>query len=246
MRIMEIIENYCPVVGKCSHEPVVVQSNSYFLIQPFDSEKEKREEAIIKALKKYYGKTYALKKSDSKISNHGVYCDICLKIKSSQYCIVDITGENYKILNDVTGKVDEKIFLRPNVALELGMAYGLNKPVFILSRKINGKRLIPSDIQFIRYVDITPPISTIEFNNWDGASQKILDQLRATIPGIYINKSSILNKQSIPEEIVMYLEYLLILKEKLPNIMEKNIEINQIIYKNGELIGIIKDCRTLI
>lgn len=100
---------YCPVVGICPHEPVSPEHDTYFLIQPFDSEKENREEAIKTALDILYGnrkghypnnKAYSLKKSDLEISDVGVYCDICRKIKSSQYCIVDITGESYTILEN--------------------------------------------------------------------------------------------------------------------------------------------------
>ncbi len=152
---MEGIKDYCPMVGLCPYEQVEIQPNSYFLIQPFDKDKVKRETAIKDALIKFYGseKKYDLRKSDSNIYDRGVYCDICIKIKSSQFCIVDITGELHKIM-DEPEKIEEKVFLRPNVALELGMAYGLNKPALIMSGKLNGKRLIPSDIEFVRYIDI--------------------------------------------------------------------------------------------
>ena len=35
---MEIIANYCPVVGICSHK-VPLKPDTYFLIQPFDKNK---------------------------------------------------------------------------------------------------------------------------------------------------------------------------------------------------------------
>ena len=109
---MEGIKDYCPMVGKCPREPVDIKPNSYFLVQPFDSEKEEREKAIDDALKKFYGsKKYELKKADSKISNLGIYCDICRKIKSSQFCIVDISGEIYETTDKESGKKETKVFL---------------------------------------------------------------------------------------------------------------------------------------
>ncbi|MBE9592584.1 MAG: hypothetical protein IMF19_03810, partial [Proteobacteria bacterium] len=90
---MERIKDYCPMVGECPYEPVI-KPDSYFLVQPFDSEKREREKAIDNALKKFYdGKKYKLIKSDCEICDISSYCDICLKIKSSQFCIVDISGE---------------------------------------------------------------------------------------------------------------------------------------------------------
>ena len=242
---MGSIDNYCPVVGKCQCN-VSVDLDTYFLIQPFDEEKENREDAITTALDKFYsnrkgsypnGKAYLLKKSDSEINSVSVYCDICKKIKSSQYCIVDITGKCYTISNGKT--TEKKIFLRPNVPLELGMSYGLNKPVFVLSRKIDGKREIPSDIQFIRYIDIPSHSTVIELGNWEAAAQRILDHFREALPQINIKTFS--DKSIICEDIKKYLEYAYLIKKMSKQLNDKNIEINRIIYRNWELIGIITD-----
>ena len=44
----------CPLVGeRCSHEPIAITPNSFFLIQPFDDQKKKREDAINQVLNKY-------------------------------------------------------------------------------------------------------------------------------------------------------------------------------------------------
>jgi hypothetical protein len=258
---MEGIKDYCPMVDLCPHEPVDVKPDSYFLVQPFDSEKEEREKAIEDALKKFYGtKKYELKKSDSKISDKSIYCDICLKIKSSQFCIVDISGELHEIIDKESGKKESKedfektpktsenttkvykeetitrsksksskLFLRPNVALELGMAYGFNKPALILSRKLNGKHQIPSDIKFVRYIDIS-------FGKWSVASQKLLNRLRELVPFRPIRESLDLDK----------IKPLLHLKERLSSLRNINFRINQIVYCGGMLVGIIKDAEDLI
>jgi len=237
------IYNYCPMVGKCPHEPVDIIPNSYFLIQPFDSEKEKRENAIEDALRKFYGsnKRYELIKSDSKIYDFGSYCDICLKIKSSQFCIVDISGEIHEIIDKESGKKETKVFLRPNVALELGMAYGFNKPALILSRKLNGKRQIPSDIEFVRYIDI----SLIDFRGWSVATQKLLDRLRERMPFRPIKESVDLDQIKLKQHIKKYYKTLLHLKKRLPSLYKRKFKINQIVYRGGKLVGIIKEAKDL-
>jgi hypothetical protein len=236
---MEGIKDYCPIVDLCPYEPVDIKPDSYFLVQPFDSEKEEREKAIEDALKKFYGsKKYELKKSDSKISNSSIYCDICRKIKSSQFCIVDISGERHETIDKESGKKESKVFLRPNVALELGMAYGFNKPALILSRKLNGKRLIPSDIAFIRYIDIS-------FQGWSGASQKLLNRLRERVPFRLINESLDLDNRKIKKDIKKYCELLVYLKERSPSLRNRNFKINKMVYSGGRLVGIIKDAEDL-
>jgi hypothetical protein len=244
---MDKIARYCPVVGLCPHEPVLVEPDTYFLIQPFDKEKQNREDSIRLALDTFYGnrkghypdgKKYFLKKSDLLISNVSVYCDICRKIKSSEYCIVDITGESFTILEDTIPQ--KKIFLRPNVPLELGISYGLNKPTFILSKKIDGERMIPSDIQFIRYIDITTHNSVIELINWEGAAQKILDYLHETLPSIHI-KTLICDEFNIYANTKKHLEWLYRIKEESKRLRDRSLEISYIIYKNRDLIGIVLD-----
>jgi len=236
---MEEIKDYCPVVGRCSREPVDIVPNSYFIVQPFDGEKGEREKAIDNALKKFYGnKKYKLKKSDSEIKHRGVYCDICFKIKSSQFCIVDISGELHETVDRESSKKETKVFLRSNVALELGLAYGFNKPAFILSRKLDGKRLIPSDIEFVRYIDIS-------FRGWSGASQKLLNRLRKSVPFRPIKESLDLDNRKLKKDIKKYLKPLQHLKERLPALRNRDFRINQIVYSGGRLVGVIKDAEDL-
>lgn len=240
---MEERNDYCPVVGTCSHEPVDIQSNSYFLIQPFDNYKTERENAINDALKKFHGggQKYELNKSDLKILDSGVYCDICYKIKSSQFCIVDMTGEIHKII-DESGKTETKVFLRPNVALELGMAYGFNKQALIMSSKLNGKNSIPSDIEFIRYIDTHP----VEFMRWKGASQKLLDRLRSMVPPITIKRASNSYDIKNAKRFKKHFKAMLHLKENLHDLKNKRFTLNQFVHSNGSVMGIIHDSENLI
>lgn len=245
---MEITGNYCPVVGICPHK-VLIKPDSYFLIQPFDEEKQTREDVIRNALDIFYGnrkgsypnqKAYHLEKSDEEMSNLGIYCEICRKIKSSQYCIVDITGKCYTIQDNGESK-QKKIFIRPNVTLELGMSYTLNKPVFILSKEIEGKREIPSDIGFVTYIDITPTkedvTPTIELKNWEGATQKIVDYLRNALPQVYLQ--TLISNKYIHEDILKALNFLVELKDTAQYLEDKDLEVDYITYRNGKLIGVI-------
>lgn len=153
---------YCPVVGECPHQPITVFKNRFFLIEPFNEEKDVRERIIDNSLKQVFGtENYELLTSEQEISDRGIYCDICKKIASSEYCITDLTPE----------LVGDRLIIRPNVALELGLAFGLHKPSLILSKKIEGQRLIPSDIYFIRYINIS-------FDDWSSLEKKLITMMR--------------------------------------------------------------------
>ena len=236
---MDRPNNYCPVVGTCPHKPKI-RPNSYFLIQPFDSEKKNREDAIEAALKKFHaGEKYEIKKSDKKIYERGIYCDICYKMMESECCIADISGESYKVVDG--GALKSKIFLRPNVALELGMAYGLRKPALILFRNVNGMNQIPSDIEFVRYIEIPP----IGIKGWPGASQKILDQLREREiirPIIDSPEAQLIESINNTERDLMNLKYL---KRMQGTSASDSFKINQILNKYGRLIGIIENAYNL-
>ena len=123
------------------------------------------------------------------------------------------------------------------------MAYGFNKPALILSQKLNGKRLIPSDIKFVRYIDI--PL--IEFGGWSVASQKLLTRLRERVlPFRLIKESLDLDKIGLKKSIKKYYKPLVHLKKRLPSLRNRNFRINQIVYSGGRLVGIIKDAKDLI
>jgi len=231
---MNWIANYCPLVGKCIHEHVGVEPNSYFIIQPFDDEKEQRESAIDSALEKFYGckERYILKRADSRITLNSNYCDICRKIKSSEYCIADISGDSYTIVkNNIK---EERLFLRPNVALELGMAYGFSKPSLIISREINGKRTIPSDIEFVRWIGIS-------FKDWTSVTQRILDRLRETEPRELLKNSLYLDDKIINKLLSRQFDVLLHLKETISRIQSKEYQIFNIVLHGNNPIGIIKN-----
>lgn len=223
---------YCPLSNSiCQHEPVRSQPNTFFLIQPFDSEKRDREKAIKRALRKVYtSNNYELKKSDTDVKLSSSYCDICLKIKSSQMCIADVSGESFVI--DVDGDRIKKVFLRPNVAFELGLAYGFNKPSLIISREIEGQRVIPSDISFTRYIDV-------KFRNWESASTMLADRLKGNITVSLVKEPPEL-KEPI-DELIKYFTYLIHLKENYENLTKEIYNMMFITYRNNILLGVVKN-----
>jgi len=154
------------------------------------------------------------------------------KIESSEYCIADISGDIYNIIKDK--KEEKKLFIRPNVALELGMAYGFNKPSLIISREIDGMRSIPSDIESVRWIGIS-------FRDWPSVSQKLLDRLRETEPRELLRKELGLHDKRSNKEMLKQINALLHLKETTSRILSRGFNISKIVKQGDELIGIIKD-----
>ena len=241
-KLMEVNKVYCPLSGKCSHKLIDIEPNSYFLIEPFDDEKSEREKAIKKSLDLFYREMeidYKLKVSGYKnLQDHGLYCDICYNIRSSQFCIVDITGDFYKVETE-SGKSENKIFLRPNIALELGLAYGFGKPTFVISGEKDGKRGIPSDISFMRYLD-----NNVNFERWETLSQKFLDLLRDTQP--HLNIKAAFPCDIDKKELKSALKHLKNLRKKVPLILNTKYEINQILWDKYQIVGIIKNADNLL
>lgn len=163
-------EIYCPMVGECPHKHSLVIGNSFFLIEPFDEEKENREKAVENALTKVFTEgNFLLSKADEEITSISIYCDICRKISASSFCIVDLTPK----------KVSNELVIRPNVALELGLAYGKNKPAIILLGNLAGGESIPSDIRFVRYYRFSFPIT-----DWESLENELAEIIR----DIYLGK----------------------------------------------------------
>jgi len=71
-------------------------------------------------------------KADNEISNKDLMCKICKELQSCKMAIINISG------------------LNPNVMLELGLAYGLGKPVIIVKDK---ETKAISDLGSIEYIE---------------------------------------------------------------------------------------------
>jgi hypothetical protein len=153
---------YCLLTGgRCSHYPLNIVPNSFFLAEPYDAERTSREDAIKKVLL-----GYPLTIADQNVMNIAVTCKICNEIQSCQFGIVDITG------------------LNKNALIELGMLYGFNKPVVILVKESQNLNItIPSNIrgiEQIRYGDFDELASKLEsvlkrlFQMWKNKGEYII------------------------------------------------------------------------
>lgn len=136
---------YCPLIGtNCNkHEiEITFEKDTFFLAEPFKPEinRQRREQAIRSAVKEILKENYSesnLKFADREPTETAIFCDICQKIQSSEYGIVELSG------------------LNPNVLLELGMMLALSKPVFVLMKKDEEsdiKSKLPSDIIWKRAI----------------------------------------------------------------------------------------------
>ena len=79
-------------------------------------------------------------KADEEITCKDIMCKICEQIQACRMAIINISG------------------LNPNVMLELGLAYGLGKPVYIVKDKAT-KAI--SDLGSIEYIEYSHATETI-------------------------------------------------------------------------------------
>ena len=100
---------------QCPH-PIDSKKYLFFVGMPFDSQYVDSYQFGIKTMLDQHGIDTAnrLFKADEQPSTIDILCKICKAIQESQYIIINISGRN------------------PNVMFELGLAYGLNKTVFLI------------------------------------------------------------------------------------------------------------------
>lgn len=100
---------------QCPHE-IDDQKYLFFVGMPFNDQYLDSYRYGIKAMLDQHGIDTAKRvfKADEQFSTVDILCKICKAIQESQYVIINISGQN------------------PNVMFELGLAYGLNKTVFLI------------------------------------------------------------------------------------------------------------------
>jgi hypothetical protein len=85
----------------------------------------------------------------------------------------------------------------------------------------------------VRFVDI---------KNWSSASDVIVDRLKMGLPHIFLMKSLGKDIKSHLNDYIFELESLIFLKDISMDLQNKSFKINQILfYKNGKIIGVIKN-----
>lgn len=125
------LQSYCLLTGgRCSHTPIVIDINKFFISEPYDEKRDERDKSIINSLG---GFPYEI--ADHKVMNIALTCKICQQIQSSAFGIVDISNRN------------------PNVLIELGMLYGFGKPtIIILEKDAYPEFDVPSNVKGIEQV----------------------------------------------------------------------------------------------
>ena len=122
----------CFKIGhRCPHE-IDSQKYLFFVGMPFDDRYVDSYQLGIKAMLEQHGIDTANKvfKADEQYSNGDILCKICKAIQESQNIIINISEQN------------------PNVMFELGLAYGINKNVFLIKDDMSA---VISDLRGLEY-----------------------------------------------------------------------------------------------
>lgn len=131
----------CLLTGLPCGKPITIQDKTFFLAEPEELQKDRERRA--KAINEAIGKKFKIRSALKEKQPIAFNCKICEMIQCCAYGMADITGQN------------------PNVILELGMMFAIGKPVIILCKRGQEKRLkLPSDLNAIEmilfedYIDI--------------------------------------------------------------------------------------------
>ena len=106
----------CFKIGNSCPQDIDSQKYLFFVGMPFSDQYVDSYQCGIKAMLEQHGidTSNRVFKADEQPSTIDILCKICKGIQESQYIIINISGRN------------------PNVMFELGLAYGLNKTVFLI------------------------------------------------------------------------------------------------------------------
>lgn len=123
----------CPLTRSSCNKSIIIEQDKVFLAEPYDDENRERREYVIKKVLSKLGLQPPL--IASKKIKTSLFCKICEQIQCSCVCLIDLTKQ------------------KSNVFIELGMAYGFQKPTIIIFEREKKKNLeIPTDIQGIEYI----------------------------------------------------------------------------------------------
>jgi hypothetical protein len=108
--------------------------NNIFVLLPF----KEIFKGVYKTVEKVFAKRgYKVEKADSEFRNVEIMCqNICKKIQEARLIIADISEDN------------------PNVFYEIGLAHGMERDVWLISKK---KKKYPFDIEGIRFIEYENP-----------------------------------------------------------------------------------------
>lgn len=116
----------------CPFHPITEKMNKAFVLMPFTKDFDKVYRVGIKDSLEEIG--WACDRSDERWDTPEVVCTICKSIQEASLIIVDVTGKN------------------TNVFLELGLSFGVEKNILLLTQNISD---LPFDIRTFRVIKYT-------------------------------------------------------------------------------------------
>ncbi|WP_414470395.1 TIR domain-containing protein [Methanobacterium sp. ACI-7] len=170
----------CPVINGFCNKIIGTNRRKVFLAEQYDENRKDREKAIIEVLDEM---DLILELADDEIKNRALFCKVCEQMQSSYICVIDITEQNH------------------NVLIELGMAYGFQKPTILIFEESQKEKIkIPTDVQGIEYID---------YKDYDDLKERLKSSLKTILKG----KPSIIHSYHILEGLKKDLKLLMELEE---------------------------------
>ena len=119
----------CPLTGKICPTEIVSDHSLFFVAMPIQAEYEDVFMKIEEVFARYKLKAWVAQRE---VSRGHILCKICEKIQTCENGVFEITD------------------LRPNVMLELGLAYGLGKSIVLLTKDVSK---VPSDLKGLEVLE---------------------------------------------------------------------------------------------
>lgn len=119
----------CPLTSKICPEQIKDDPTLVFVAMPIRSEYEDVFKNIENVLASYGLKAWIAQKE---LRRGHILCKICEKIQTSNFGIFEITD------------------LSPNVMLELGLSYGMGKPILLIAKSLEK---VPSDLRGLEIIE---------------------------------------------------------------------------------------------
>jgi len=136
---------------ECSFHTVEEKTNTAFILMPFA---EPFDEIYHKGIKDGLPTGWECNRSDEKWDIPEAVCKICKSIQEATLIIADVTGRN------------------PNVFLELGLSFGLEKKFVLITQNIDD---LPFDVKTFNVIEYSP-------NNLDDLKEKLKEVINQVKP----------------------------------------------------------------
>jgi hypothetical protein len=160
---------------ECPFHSVDEKSNTVFVLIPFE---ERFDEIYVKGIKNGLPTGWECSRSDERWDIPEAVCKICKSIQEATLIIADITGRN------------------PNVFLELGLSFGLEKKFILITQNIND---LPFDVRTFNAIEYNP-------SNLDDLNRKLREAISQLKPIPRLSRDAFVFDENLrkAEEILEY------------------------------------------